>query len=122
MIELAVMGFDILAMPSLLDRVAWFSGGGHKPFVGVILIGTPDVPRPRHSDGVVVNRAPLGSGQVIIVTAFEDMRGLGQAAVGAVVDVLDQAKQTLFRRPFLQQDPIWGCRQCRAPGSSSAYS
>lgn len=79
------------------------------------LIGSVDITRPRHGDGMVVAGAALGGGQIIPAIALEEMRALDEAERAAGEDVLDRPLQRLCRRiPFLQQDAVEGRRFRRA--------
>ena len=62
----------------------------------MILVRSPNITGSRQGDRMLVSRAALGCGQIVIPVALEQMWRLSQASGRARIDVLDRTNQAIF--------------------------
>lgn len=105
--EVGVAGLSVaeIGVTGALQRSVGAVTRAHDVGVGVKLVGTVDVFRACHGDGVVPCGAALGDDEVVVAVALVEVRGFGEAERGALEDVGDGADEAAFGDGvFLEDD------------------
>ncbi len=78
-VRLAVRGLDQIGMPGTLQFDIRTMASGQDIGIRVQLVGTFEIPRTRHRDGMSPPRSSLGGQQIVVAVSLIEVRTLGKA-------------------------------------------